>query len=126
MAGIQLSLGDKADVVHVCTYAAPFGVVPMELDDIYPVSQNMVACPFDDETVSYVAKQVADYIKKTSYERIILLQEPTVWRGKIAAACRQTCKKRNVPFIVLREKEPWAEGAIAHLNDVLREAVASS
>jgi 7-cyano-7-deazaguanine tRNA-ribosyltransferase len=126
MTRIQPSLGDKADVVHVCTYAAPFGVVPTELDEVYPVSQNVIAYPFDNETVSYVAEQVANYIQKTSYKRVILLQDPTVWRGKVATACRRACKKTNVSFVILRERDPWTESTIAHLAEVIQETVAST
>ena len=125
MNRIVPKLGDKSDIVHVCTYAAPFGVVPTELDDVYPVSQSMIAYPFDHETVSYVALQVADYIQNTGYERVILLQDPTVWRGKIAAACRRACKKVDVPCVTLRERDPWAETATEHLVEVIQEAVAS-
>jgi predicted RNA-binding protein len=125
MNQMRQTLGDKVDAVHVCTYAAPFGVVPTELDDVYPVSQNVIAYPFDHETVNYVAQQVASYIQKTGYEQVILLRNPTVWRGKIGAACRRACKKKNVPFVMLRERDPWAESTITHLAEVIQEAVTS-
>ncbi len=125
MKEIQQNLGDTIDVVHVCTYAAPFGVIPTELDDVYPLSQNEIASPFDAETVMYVAKQAANYIKNTSYERVILLRDPNVWMGKIVAACRRACKKKQVPFTTLRERDPWAKNTIEHLAAVMREAVMS-
>jgi 7-cyano-7-deazaguanine tRNA-ribosyltransferase len=116
---------DVIDTVHVCAYAAPFGVIPTELDEVYPLSQHEIASPLELETVMYVAKQVANYIKKTNYEQIILLRDPKVWRGKIMAACRRACKKKKVPLIMLREKEPWAKKTIEHLVAVIREAVSS-
>jgi len=112
-------------LVHVCTYAAPFGVIPTELDDVYPLSQNEIASPFDAETVMYVAKQVSNYIENTSYERIILLRDPKVWMGKIAAACRRACKKKQIPFTTLRERDPWAKNTIENLTSVIQEAVMS-
>lgn len=120
---MQQSLGDTADLVHVCTYAAPFGIIPTELDDVYPLSQNEIASPFDAETVMYVAKQTANYIKNTNYDRVILLRDTKVWRGKIAAACRRACKKKQVPFTMLREKDPWAKNTIEHLASIIKEAV---
>jgi len=125
MKEIQQNLGDIVDLVHVCTYAAPFGIIPTELDDVYPLSQNEIASPFDAETVMYVAKQVANYIKNTSYEQIILLRDPNVWMGKIVAACRRACKKKQVPFTTLQERNPWAKNTIEHLAAVMREAVMS-
>ncbi len=125
MKQIQQTLDDAVDVVHVCTYAAPFGVIPTELDEVYPLSQNMIAYPFDAETVMYVAKQVANYIEKTGYERVILLRDPNVWMGKIVAACRRAYKKKQVPFITLRERDPWAENTTENLVAVIQEAVMS-
>ena len=125
MKQIKQTLDDKTDVVHVCTYAAPFGVIPKELDEVYPLSQNEIAAPFDAETVAYVAKQVANYIKKTGYERVILLRDPNVWKGKITAACRRACKKRQIPFTTLHERDPWAKSTIEHLAAVIQEAVMS-
>jgi predicted RNA-binding protein len=125
MKQLHQTIDDKVDFVHVCTYAAPFGVVPTELDDVYPLSQNVIAYPFDSETVTYVAGQVANYITKMGYERVILLRDSKVWMGKVAATCRRVCKKKQVPFVTLRERDPWATSTIEHLAAVMQEAVMS-
>jgi len=83
----------------------------------------MIASPFDAETVMYVTKQVANYITKTDYERVILLLDPNVWKGKITAACRWACKKKQIPFIVLQERDPWITNTIEHLVSAIQEAV---
>jgi 7-cyano-7-deazaguanine tRNA-ribosyltransferase len=122
---MQQTLGEKVDLVHVCTYAAPFGVIPTELDDVYPLSQNEIASPFDAETVSYVAKKAANYIENTNYDRVILLRNLNVWKGKIVAACRRACKKKKVQFKTLRKRDPWEKNSITHLVSILKEAVTS-
>jgi 7-cyano-7-deazaguanine tRNA-ribosyltransferase len=103
---IQRRIGDVADKIHVCTYAAPFGIIPIGLDEVYPLSQHETATPLDKETVTYVAAQVAEYIETTNYEEVILLQEAETWKGKIATACSQACKKKKIPLTVLRWKKP--------------------
>ena len=125
MKAVHQSLGDNADLIHVCTYTAPFGVVPTELDDVYPISQNEIASPFDAETLLYVAKQAEDYIKNTNYRQVILLREPKVWKGKIVAACRRACKKKQIPFTATQERDPWAKSTAEHLAAVIQEIVAS-
>jgi len=85
----------------------------------------MIASPFDSETITYVAKQVSKYITKIGYERVILLRDPKVWKGKITAACRRACKKKQVPFVTLRERDPWDTSTIEHLAAVIQEAVTS-
>jgi 7-cyano-7-deazaguanine tRNA-ribosyltransferase len=116
---------DLLDVVHVCTFAAPFGVIPTELEEVYPLSQHEIASPLDAETVMYVAKQVTTYIERTNYERIILLRDPSVWRGKILAACRRACKKKHISFAALRERDPWAKETTERLAAMIRGAVMS-
>jgi len=121
---IRQRIGDEANKVHVCTYAAPFGIVPIELDDIYPLSQHETATPFDAETSTYVAGQVAKYIETTNYEKVVLLQDAETWKGKIATACRQACKKKKIALKVLRWRKPGNKKALDDLATAIQNAVA--
>ncbi len=125
MNELRLTLGDLVDLVHVCTYAAPFGVIPTEIDEVYPVSQNEIALPLDDETIAHVAKQIAKYIKQTDYQQVILLRDPIVWKGKIAAACRRACKKKSISFTSSREKDPWSKTTIDKLGILMHDVLLS-
>ena len=70
------SLGEElASKIHICVYSAPFGVVPLELDEVYPLSQHEAALPLDLETVDYVASQTREYIKRTAYTGVVLLND---------------------------------------------------
>jgi 7-cyano-7-deazaguanine tRNA-ribosyltransferase len=100
---IRRRLGDDIGV-HVCIYAAPFGVVPIELDEVYPLSQYELAAPLDLETIDHTAKQVADYILSMDYERIVLLQDGEIWKGKIAAACRRACTEKKTSLEILDKR----------------------
>ena len=84
--------------VHVCFYAAPFGVVPLELDEVYPLSQNEVALPLDKETTNYVAEQVADYVKRSEYAEIVLLHDPANWNNTIKKALKRICRAKQLSF----------------------------
>jgi len=121
---IQRRMGDAVDKVHVCTYAAPFGIIPIELDEVYPLSQHETATPFDNETLTYVAGQVAKYIETTNYEKIILLQDVETWKGKIATACRRACKKKKIPIKILRWKRTRNKTALDDLVAAIKNAVA--
>lgn len=122
---IRRRIGDDANKVHVCTYAAPFGVIPIELDEVYPLSQHETATPFDAETLTYVAGQVAKYIETTSYEKVILLRDAETWKGKVATACRRACKKKKISLAVLRGKKTWDKAALDDLLTTIRDAVIS-
>jgi 7-cyano-7-deazaguanine tRNA-ribosyltransferase len=87
--------------VHVCFYCAPFGVVPVELDEVYPLSQHEVAVPLDKETKEYVACQVAEYINRTNYKTIILVDDSENWDKTILNTCKKTCKQKQTRFKTL-------------------------
>jgi len=120
---IQQRIDKKVDKVHVCTYAAPFGIIPIELNEVYPLSQHEIATPLDAETITYVAKQVANYIETTRYEKIILLQDAETWKGKIVASCKRVCKKKKTPFTKLRGKKPWDESTLDDFVTAIQDAV---
>jgi len=102
---IRREFGKDISRVHICTYAAPFGIVPMELDEVYPLSQHEAAVPLDTDTIAYVAKQVAKYISTTSCERVILFQDEETWKEEIAAACRRACEEKGTVLKVVRAEK---------------------
>jgi 7-cyano-7-deazaguanine tRNA-ribosyltransferase len=118
-------LGDIIESIHVCSYAAPFGVIPTELDDVYPVSQNEIASPFDTETIKYVSKQVANYIKNSNYVQVFLLQDTTVWKRTVTVACRHACKSKQILFTALSSKNPWSETTLDNLVEAIQKATTS-
>jgi len=108
---------EKLSKVHVCFYAAPFGVVPIELDEVYPLSQHETVLPFDKETVEYVANQVADYINRTNYKTILLLNDPENWNKTIQNACKRICRQKHIKLKAFNAKKA---GAIRKLRFTLQ------
>ncbi len=93
--------------IHTCFYAFPFGVVPAELDEVYPLSQHETVLPLDKETTEYVAEQVADYVNRANYETVVLINDSKNWKKTIADACRRTCRRKKINFrIIDLEKAP--------------------
>ena len=91
------SLGEDLSVqVHVCVYSAPFGLVPLELDEVYPLSQHETAHPFDCETVEYVATQTAEYIKRSAYKGVVLLNDPKHWNDSIKESRFKGLQKQRI------------------------------
>jgi 7-cyano-7-deazaguanine tRNA-ribosyltransferase len=107
---IQLKMGVKTRKVHVCTYSAPFGVIPAELDEVYPLSQHETTTPLDTDTINYVAEQVENYIAQRNYEKVVLLEDNETWHKKITQTCRQACRKKNIKLDVLRTHS-WSKSA---------------
>jgi 7-cyano-7-deazaguanine tRNA-ribosyltransferase len=119
------SLGeDLAAQVHVCVYAAPFGVIPLELDEVYPLSQHETALPLDLETVEYVAAQTAEYIKRNRYLGVVLLNDKKLWSDTVRKASEQACKERSVAFDSVETNVESTKEMLNHLASVIRKQLA--
>lgn len=95
---LKETLESKTNAIHVCFYAAPFGIVPCELDEIYPLSQNETVTPPDSDTRNYVADQVAEYISRAHCKTVILLDDPENWGETIQKKVQAICKSRKIKF----------------------------
>jgi 7-cyano-7-deazaguanine tRNA-ribosyltransferase len=121
--GIERKLGQSRSLIHVCTYSAPFGVVPIELDEVYPLSQHEVALPLDNETITYVAEQVESYIARSRLRKVILLNDAETWNNKIASAVRRACRERGFALTVLNPAKLWNKPAVNSLSTAVQKAV---
>jgi 7-cyano-7-deazaguanine tRNA-ribosyltransferase len=68
------SIESKINIIKICFYSAPLGIVPFELDDVYPVSQ-MQASYIDKETEGHVLNSIDMYIRKVKHNHIILYMD---------------------------------------------------
>ncbi len=113
---IRQELPEKHALFHVCVYAAPFGVIPLELDEVYPLSQNEIAEPFDQETVDYVAERVKDYVAASSYEKVVLVEDVQAWKGRISAVCKRL-RRKGLSITVFSVEEKLNNRV---LNDIVK------
>ncbi|MEM2103916.1 MAG: tRNA guanosine(15) transglycosylase TgtA [Candidatus Bathyarchaeia archaeon] len=117
---LRNALGEKRLAnIHVCFYEAPFGVIPIELDEVYPLSQHETALPPDMETVEYVAVQTADYVRRGSYRAVLLFHDQDNWNDKILEACSKVCMEKALIFKQFSLKEDWAKALSNFLNQKL-------
>lgn len=112
---------DLSGKIHVCFYAAPFGVIPIELDEVYPLSQHEITIPLDLETVDYVATQVSRYIKCTHYQTVVLLHDSQHCGETIKELCRITCLKNGVAFEAVNVKAERGKNILTRLEMILRK-----
>jgi 7-cyano-7-deazaguanine tRNA-ribosyltransferase len=118
---LQQNLKEKTHKIHTCFYAAPFGIVPIELDEVYPLSQHETALPLDQETVENVADQIADYLNRENYEMVILLSDFENWGKTILNTCRKACLRKKVKFQSIKMKEDENRTVLAKLKKTLQE-----
>jgi 7-cyano-7-deazaguanine tRNA-ribosyltransferase len=119
---VSQRLGKKfLDNVHVCFYATPFGLIPLELDEVYPLSQHEIALPLDSETVDYVAGQVSDYIKRAHYEIVVLLHDSQQWGDNVKKLCKSICLKKDIRFELVNINAEGSKNILTRLEMILRK-----
>jgi 7-cyano-7-deazaguanine tRNA-ribosyltransferase len=109
-----------AGMVHIAVFCAPFGVVPLELDEVYPLSQHETALPLDRETMGYVAEQVVAYIKQMPYQSVTMLNDAKCWNSNIKVATQTVCSEKGIEFnVVEANKEKSSRQLVADLRESL-------
>jgi len=114
---------DLASQIHVCVYAAPFGVIPLELDEVYPLSQHEATLPLDLETVNYVATQTANYIKNNCYKGVVVLNDRKLWKDTIKTAVLAACEEKSLYFAAQDTNVEGTREMLNHLSDALRKGL---
>ena len=89
--------------VHVCAYSLAYGIIPLELADVYPLSQTETSIVPTPVVINSARRRIADYIRKFSYSRCLLIGYAP-WHAQLAAGVRQRFKGR-VKIRFLEEKE---------------------
>jgi 7-cyano-7-deazaguanine tRNA-ribosyltransferase len=106
--------------LHVCFYGSPFSIVPIELDEVYPLSQHETALSPDNGTSKNVATDLAHYISRAGYERVVLLNDPEKWGKSVLNACKKTCTKRKIKFRSIDAGKKQERKLAGYLKDALR------
>ena len=87
----------------VCSYNLSYAIVPLALVDVYPLSQTEASLMPTPAAIDSARKRIADYIKKFSYSRCLIIGYAP-WHEKLAAGLRQKFKGK-VRIRFLEEKE---------------------
>ena len=119
---LKRQLGPQVSEIHACFCTAPFGVVPLELDEVYPLSQHETVLPFDKETIEYVTSQTLDYVNRSAYKVVVLLDSEN-WQDTMRIKINQICQKKGVPFKYLRSDEKLSKTTLTKLTKTIQRTL---
>jgi 7-cyano-7-deazaguanine tRNA-ribosyltransferase len=120
---INAMTDSASEKVHICVYTAPFGVIPLELDEIYPLSQHETSLPLDNETINYVAAETSDYIIRSACKQVVLLNDPETWDDAILKKCREASKKKKATFSLVTFRSKESKRVLTRLEKVLTKSL---
>ena len=107
--------------IHVCFYVSPFGVVPLELDEVYPLSQHETAFPLEYTTLRHVASEVASFIECSPYRSVVLVHDPRIWGEHVKRTCKKSCSKKGLRFNYVTLKGDSTKSILTRLEMILRK-----
>lgn len=107
---------------HVCIYGAPYGVVPVEVDDVYPLSQTE-SVTADYETQRFCVSTVEEYVASSSYETIILHATEDPLSKRLIPTLRRLSRRQRKKLVVSNGHDsPWSKDALKRLYETIRRS----
>ena len=119
---LSKKLGKNLATIHFCTYTPPYGVVPLELDETYPLSQFETSLPFDRETVNDMTEQIIEYVRTRNGYRSIIIQDSSILGDKLKTE-RNTIIGPEAFIISPSEDELWSVKAVNNFTDLIYKAI---
>lgn len=113
-------LGEDTDALHYCFYAAPYGVIPADLSETYPLSQFEIATPLDHETISHTAHAVADYVTKSAHRAVYIHRGKGELDDEVETTLMDTCNQIRTNLTTIWSNDPWTSDAFAALSNTLK------
>ena len=89
---------EEPERTHLVRLIPPFGAVPEELEEIYPLGQFQVSRELDTMQIKSVAESLSRFIERYGghYERVLLFNDERRWGKSLVEACKDVRKKLEV------------------------------
>ncbi|MBS7622649.1 tRNA guanosine(15) transglycosylase TgtA [Candidatus Bathyarchaeota archaeon] len=114
---------ERSEVFHTCFYVEPYGVVPMELCEVYPVAQTEVSNCSDPDTARDAAEHVSRYLRSSTYRRVIIQATVDAWSRRVTSKVREACLETGKRLMINHcRKDPWSPESVDRLHSILRRA----
>ncbi|WP_455368239.1 tRNA guanosine(15) transglycosylase TgtA [[Eubacterium] cellulosolvens] len=110
----------KRKDVNICFYDIPYGLIPIELSDVYPITQTETSYT-DNLLVRFTAEDsLIQYIKKSKYKTVILHSSDQVWSREMILKLRKQClQAKSKMRISYYGDDMWSKEAMLKLNSIL-------
>jgi 7-cyano-7-deazaguanine tRNA-ribosyltransferase len=115
-----IELKKKIDVfktLHRCFYAAPYGIIPDDLSETYPLSQFEIAEPLDHETMEFTINQILNYIENTNHQKIIVLSGKNPLDERLQDILIKKIEKKRLQILV--HDDPWTKKSLDNLLEII-------
>jgi predicted RNA-binding protein len=109
--------------IHICTVSKFFGLVPMELDETYPLAQHEVPRTIDLESRELISHTIKTYVKNHEYRAMIVhIDHRVIGEGSVKRIVN-LCNKLGVHISVspVERVNPRSKQALEEFQKALIE-----
>jgi 7-cyano-7-deazaguanine tRNA-ribosyltransferase len=104
---------------QIMTKSTIFGLIPLELEEVYPLSQHINLNP-DPTTILHTSRAIARYISTHHYHNVIIQLTPA--EEEIFEPIRKICKEKNINLQIINIKETSdLKNSLELLDETLRK-----
>jgi len=110
--------------VHICTVSKLFGLIPMELDETYPLAQHEVPKTPDLESRKLILHTIKSYIRNHSYKALVIHSDHKMTGKNALAKILDQCKRLGL-YAAATPKEsmkPISRQALQEFAEAVSEA----
>jgi 7-cyano-7-deazaguanine tRNA-ribosyltransferase len=106
--------------VHICFYDVPYGPIPIELSDVYPITQTETANTDNLLVRLDVEESLTQYMKKIKCKTVVLHGSDQVWSREMVLKLRKQCQQaKSKMCISYYGDDMWSKDAMLKLNSTL-------
>jgi 7-cyano-7-deazaguanine tRNA-ribosyltransferase len=116
--------GEYFPYLHLVTFGIPFGCVPSEVENMYPLSQYETSRIIDRASLKFAWESFEEYlnIHKSNYRIIILFNNASQWNSFITQKMTSLCQQLGYLLFIIPE-EIYAGTLTKKLHQILKEIV---
>ncbi|RLI07475.1 tRNA guanosine(15) transglycosylase TgtA [Candidatus Bathyarchaeota archaeon] len=109
-------LGDRIWELSLCLYCLPFGLIPVELDQVHPLSQYEFSGQ-EEGVLGWALETASRFLSSRRFDAVVLLSDGSELSSSLEEAIGKLCRRGGSMFLVLREENPWSENSLSRLAE---------
>ncbi|NHV11901.1 MAG: tRNA guanosine(15) transglycosylase TgtA [Candidatus Verstraetearchaeota archaeon] len=104
--------------IHMCIYGPPFGIIPLELINVYPLSQYEKALKTSVESEETVISALKIVLNKSNYDKAVVLFDTTTITRMSMKKIVKLLKNKNIKLKVFVNHFPSSDTIIKTISQL--------
>ncbi|MGD2142520.1 MAG: tRNA guanosine(15) transglycosylase TgtA, partial [Candidatus Bathyarchaeota archaeon] len=114
-------LGEAVERLQICFFDTPYGVVPLELAETFPLSQFEITEPPDWETMELAAELTATYVEESGFREMLLLLGDEELDYVVRSLFERIGEETDREVHILSADDPWSSETKKRVITALRK-----